>query len=168
MFPCTSGSSPKPISSVKISPGLGMNVAGSPGLPSLPAAAATFPAVLTPPLASAFSSGWGSIRAMPINTAPIITSTIFGNPGTSTRIHSMMPVIITVRRLVSSWPINSSPSPVSDPDRVTKIPAAADINRAGIWETRPSPDAQERETLHRFLRTEIHLHDADDKAAHRD
>ena len=66
-------------------------------------------------------------------------STSLGKPGTSTSTQSMMPVIITVRLLLSSWRMKSSPSPFSEPERVTRIPAAAEMSSAGICATRPSP-----------------------------
>ncbi len=45
----------------------------------------------------------------------------------------------TTRWLESNWRMKSSPKPAFEPERVTRIPAAAEISSAGICETRPSP-----------------------------
>ena len=76
----------------------------------------------------------GSRREMPKKTPPMMSKTSFGKPGTSTITQSMTPVIITVRELLSIWRMKSSPKPASEPERVTKIPAAAEISSAGICE----------------------------------
>ncbi len=67
------------------------------------------------------------------------SSTSFGKPGTIIMHQSMTPVVKTTRWLESNWRMKSSPSPASEPERVTRIPAEAEISSAGIWETRPSP-----------------------------
>jgi hypothetical protein len=63
----------------------------------------------------------------------------FGRPGTSANPQMTAPATIGALRTRKIWPAMSLPRSFSEAERVTMMPVATEISRAGIWAARPSP-----------------------------
>ena len=78
---------------------------------------------------------------IPPTLKPVPTSSRgrVGVPGNRASRIRMTPVDRMARGWALNWPMTSLFRLPSDTDRVTIIPVAVEIIRAGIWDTRPSP-----------------------------
>jgi hypothetical protein len=64
---------------------------------------------------------------------------IFGRPGTSAIAQIAPPATSGALRWSKIWLAMSLPRSFSDAERVTMMPVATEMSRAGIWAARPSP-----------------------------
>ena len=110
---------------------------------------------------AASGSSVATVRTMP----PMMKKGSFGRPGTRPSPTATMPASMSARGwlricLARSWPRFDSPT-----ERVTMMPVAVEISRAGIWETRPSPTVSSEKCCDGLARSHALLEHADGEAA---
>ncbi len=88
-----------------------------------------------------------------------------GRPGTSAKRPITEAATRGALRWRRIWEAMSLPRSFSEVARVTMMPVAAEMSRAGIWATRPSPTVRSENWWAASVKVEAVLHDADDEAA---